>query len=189
MANITERSPGHFRIMVSCGSYPSGKKHVETTTFIADENLTPKQQRKAAEEYAVQFEQEIHRSESLDGRKMTLKDFADHYLAEYAEVNLQPGTITKYREELDDKIIPALGRVKLTALTPVMLNSFFVSLSKDGARRDGKRGGYSKASIAKTKNVVSSMLRCAVEWGLLEKNPCSRVRVQAAPNMADSIKL
>ena len=188
MANITERSPGHFRILVSCGSDLTGRKHVETTTFVADPNLTPKQQRKAAEDYARRFEDEIHNAVSLDGRKMTLNDFAQKWMEEYAKVNLQPRTVEKYREELDGKILPALGRVKLLAINPAILNTFFVSLTKDGARKDGKRGGYAKSSIAKTKNVISCMMRCAVEWELLEKNPCSRVRVAAVPSTADNIK-
>lgn len=188
MANITERSPGHFRILVSCGSDLTGRKHVETTTFVADPSLTPKQQRKAAEDYARHFEDEIHNAASLDGRKMTLRDFAERWMEDYAKINLQPRTVQKYREELDGKILPALGRVKLVALKPAMLNTFFVSLTKDGVRKDGKLGGYSKGSIAKTKNVISCMMRCAVEWELLEKNPCSRVRVAAVPNTADNIK-
>ncbi len=75
---------------------------------------------------------------------MTLYDFSQKRLAEYAEVNLQPRTVEKYREELDGIILPALGRVKLIAINP-------------------------------------AMMRCAVEWELLEKNPCSRVRVAAVP--------
>lgn len=188
MASIQERGAGHFRITVCCGSYPNGKKHTETTTFSADSSLTSKQQRKAAEEFARRFEDKIHASNTLDGRKTTLRDFAERWLEEYAKLHLQPKTIEKYKEELDDKIIPALGRMKLSDLKPSTLNTFFVSLTKDGVRKDGRKGGYARGSLYKTKNVLSSMLRSAVEWEIIDANPCSKVRLPTLPSTADTIK-
>ena len=57
-------------------------------------------------------------------------------------------------------------------------NAFFASLTRDGARKDGKAGGYSKATIMKTRNVLSSMLRTATEWEIIDTNPCDKVRLQ-----------
>ena len=96
--------------------------------------------------------------------------------------------VCKYREELRDKILPALGHLKLTEIRPHTLNTFYLSMRKDGARKDGKSGGYSRASIYKTHNVLSSILRTAVEWELIERNPCNNVKPAAAPDTADNIK-
>lgn len=60
-------------------------------------------------------------------------------------------------------------------------------MTKDGARQDGKSGGYARASINKTRNVLSSILRTATEWEIIEKNPCDKVRLQVEPT-ADKIK-
>lgn len=188
LASIKERSPGHFQITVSCGYYPSGKKHTETMTYIADPSLTPKQQYKAAERAAQDFEMKIRHSDSLDGRKVTFQEFSKRWMEEYAKLHLQPKTLEKYQEELTDKILPQLGKLKLSEIRPTTLNSFFVSLTKEGVRRDGKKGGYSKASIAKTKNIISSILRSAVEWEVIDTNPCSKVRLPPSPNTADHIK-
>ena len=188
LASIKERSPGHFQITVSCGYYPSGKKHTETMTYIADPSLTPKQQYKAAERAAQDFEMKIRHSDSLDGRKITFQEFSKRWMGEYAKLHLQPKTLEKYQEELTDKILPQLGKLKLSEIRPTTLNSFFVSLTKEGVRRDGKKGGYSKASIAKTKNIISSILRSAVEWEVIDTNPCSKVRLPPSPNTADHIK-
>ena len=49
-------------------------------------------------------------------------------------------------------------------------------MTKDGARRDGKPGGYSRATIKKTQDVLSSVLRTATEWETIEKNPMDKVR-------------
>ena len=176
MASITERSNGSFRITVSCGYDIFGKKIRETVTFTPDPSLTPKKRQKAVEDFARQFEEQVKNGVALDGRKITLKDFTERWIKEYAEQKLQPGTVEKYQAELNDKILPVMGHLKLSELRPATLNSAFVDMTKDGARRDGKSGGYSRATIKKTQDVLSSVLRTAVEWEILERNPMDKVR-------------
>lgn len=178
MASIRERN-GSYQITVSCGYDIKGKKIIETDTFTPDPSLSPKKKEKAVREYAMQFENKVRNGFSMEGRKITLKEFADRWIEEYAKINLQPETVTKYLQELDDKILPALGHLKLSELKPHNVNAFFASLTKDGVRKDGKPGGYSKATIIKTRNVLSSILRSAMEWEVIDTNPCDKVRLQA----------
>jgi len=185
MASIRERN-GSYQITVSTGRDIYGKKLRETATFTPDPGLTPKKRQKAVEEFARDFESKVLNGLAMDGRKVTLKEFTDRWLEEYASQKLQPGTVEKYRDELD-KILPVLGHLKLTELKPHNLNAFFVSLTKDGARKDGKPGGYSRGSIAKTSNVLSSVLRTATEWEIIEKNPLDKVRIQGEA-AADKLK-
>lgn len=110
MASIRMRN-GTYQITVSCGYDVKGKKLLETTTFTPDPAMSPKKQEKAAKEFAVLFEQRVKNGLAMDGRKLTLEEFANRWLSEYAEINLQPGTVCKYREELRDKILPALGHL------------------------------------------------------------------------------
>ena len=175
MASIKERN-GSYQITVSCGRDIYGKKLIETTTYTPDPALTPKKKQKAVEEFARQFEADIKNGIAMDGRKVSLKDFTDRWITEYAAQKLQPGTVEKYSAELNDKVLPVLGHLKLTELRPATLNAFFVSMTKDGSRRDGKPGGYSRATIKKTQDVLSSVLRTAVDWELIEKNPMDKVR-------------
>ena len=44
----------------------------------------------------------------------------------------------------------------LTESKPHNVNAFYVSITKNGVRRDGKPGGYSKGTIAITANVLSA---------------------------------
>ena len=124
----------------------------------------------------------------MDGRKITLKDFSERWINEYAKGRLQPGTIQKYKEELEDKILPALGHLKLSAIKPHTLSSFYNSMMEDGVRKDGKSGGYSIGTIRKTYGVLSSLLHSAVEWEVIEQNPCDKVKPPSAPDTADNIK-
>lgn len=175
MATIKERN-GSYQITVSCGYDIHGKHLRETTTFTPEPGLSPKRKQKAVEEFAMQFEAQVRNGMAMDGRKITLKEFTVRWLEESAAQKLQPGTVEKYRAELDNKILPALGHLKLSELRPHNLNAFFVGLTKDGTRKDGKLGGYSKATIKKTQDVLSSVLRTAVEWEIIEKNPMDKVR-------------
>ncbi|MBR3973244.1 MAG: site-specific integrase [Oscillospiraceae bacterium] len=185
MASITERN-GSYQIAVSCGRDIFGKKIRETTTFTPDPALTPKKREKAVAEFAADFERRVKNGQVLEGGKTTLKEFSDRWLKEYAPQKLQAGTVEAYRKELD-KVLPKLGHLKLTELRPANLNSFFVSMTKDGARADGRPGGYSKATIKKTQDVLSSVLRTAAEWEIIEKNPMDKVRT-VGEIAADKIK-
>ena len=117
MASIKERN-GSYQITVSLGRDIYGKKLIETTTYTPDPGLTPKRQQKAVEEFARQFEADVKNGIALDGRKITLKAFTDRWQTEYAAQKLQPGTVEKYMAELNDKILPALGHLKLSELRP-----------------------------------------------------------------------
>lgn len=177
MASIRERH-GSYQITVSCGYDTQGKKLLETTTFTPDPSLSPKKREKAVQEFALEFEAKVRNGVLLSGRKITLQEYAARWIDEYAKPNLQPGTVSKYQEELENKILPALGHYKLSELKPHIVNAFFVSLSKDGSRKDGRPGGYSKGSITKTRNVLSSLMRTAVQWEAIDSNPCDKVRLQ-----------
>lgn len=178
MASIQKRG-NSYRIVVSMGYDVNHKKLVEITTFIPDKNLTPKKKQKAVEDFAYEFEKKCRNHERLEGEKTTLKDFISRWTAEKAQQELQPGTLEKYQAVIDSFILPALGHLKLSEIKPHTVNAFFVSLTKDGSRHDGKPGGYSKGTINKVSNVLSSILRTAVEWEAIERNPCDAVRVKA----------
>ncbi len=186
MASIKERN-GSYQITVSRGYDIYGKHLRETTTYTPDPGLSPKKRQRAVEEFARKFEEQVKNGLTMDGRKVTLKEFVDRWLEEYAVHKLQPGTVEKYRAELEAKVLPVLGHLKLSELRPHNLNAFFVSMTKDGVRKDGKKGGYSKGSIAKTRNVLSSVLRTATEWEIIDRNPLDKVRPQAEET-ADKLK-
>lgn len=186
MAGIVERN-GSFRITVYNGVDSEGKRKRVTTTFTPDASLTPRKKQKAAEEFARKFEEKILNGDCVAAEKTTLKEFTDRWLEEYAPQNLQPGTIEDYKDELDSKLLPLIGDMKLSEIKPVKLNSIFAAMTKDGARKDGRSGGYSRGTIKKTQDILSSILRTAVDWEILERNPMDKVRV-VGENPADKIE-
>jgi hypothetical protein len=187
MANIEKRGDT-YRITVSNGYDINGKKIREKTTYIPDPDLTPKQQQKAFEKFVFDFEEKVKNGKYLKGEKVTLKDFSDTWLKDYANQQLEKTTFAFYKETLDQKILPALGHLKLSKIQPMHLQSFYNNLLEDGIRKDGKKGGLSPSTIKKCHAIISSILSTAVHWQVLESNPCDRVSPPKDKNVKDDVK-
>lgn len=186
MASIKQRKDSYL-ITVSCGYDVFGKKLYQTATYKPPEGLTPKKKEKAVADFAHDFETKVLNGYAMEGRHITLKDFSDHWLREYASANLERRTISAYTAELNSKILPALGHYKLSDLRPHIINGFLSSLRSPDARKDGK-GAYSKGSIRKVFAVISSILETATKWEVIQDNPCRKVTIPTAPETADNIK-
>ena len=177
MPSIKKRN-NSYEITVSCGYDTKGRKLIETATFTPEAGMAPTKEAKAVQAFAFDFESRVKNGLYMEGTKITLQEFSSRWMREYAEINLEANTIRKYREELDGKILPALGHLKLAELKPHLINHFLIGLTKEGVRMDGKPGGYSKGTIKKVRNVLSSILRTAVEWEIIDTNPCSKINLK-----------
>lgn len=187
MASIRKRG-NSYQITVSNGRDSSGRQILETTTFTPDHNLTERQQKKALDTFVFEFEQKVKSGKLLKGEKLTLSEFAEQWLKEYAKINLTQNSFKSYSDNLKLRIIPALGHIKLSNLNPMHLQSYYNNLLEDGIRLDGKPGGYSAATIKKDHVILSSILHTAVQWQLIENNPCDRVSPPKVTRTAENIK-
>lgn len=177
-----------YKIIVSNGYDVNGKKIRETTTFTPDQTMTPKQQQKALDKFVYEFEERVKNGKYLKGEKITFKEFVDRWIKEYANQQLEITTIADYTDLLDQMIIPAIGHLKLSKIQPLHLQSYYNNLLEDGIRKDGKEGGYSAATIKKCHAVISSILTTAVQWQIIESNPCERVSPPKDKKLADGVK-
>lgn len=187
MASIRKRGDS-YQITVSNGRNSVGKQLLETTTFTPDPNMTVKQQQKSLDTFVFEFEQKVKNGKILTGDKLTLKEYSERWLVEYAKTNLTLVSFKNYCDILKLRILPALGHIKLSSLKPLHLQSYYNNLLEDGVRLDGKPGGYSPATIKKDHVVLSSMLSTAVQWQLIESNPCDRVSLPKSKSTHDNIK-
>lgn len=172
MASIKKRG-NSYRIFVSNGRNINGKQIMETTTFIPDPEKTEKQNQKALDIFALEFEQKVKNGKYLDGEKITFQDFKDLWLTDYAEKQLELTTTDIYKILLDKHITPAIGNIKLAKIQPANLNKLYNTLLKE--RKDKKEGGYSPTTIKRVHALISSILSTAVRWNVLLENPCERV--------------
>lgn len=175
MANIEKRGD-KYRAVVSAGYDVNGKKIRKYKTLIKPDDMTEAKWQKEIPKLALDFERQVEKGLYIDSNS-TIKEYFDKWFEEYADKQLQPRTLESYHYELDTKILPALGHIKLNKLTPVQILSFLNNLTEDGIRKDGKPGGYSDRIIKYQWQILSSALQQAVYWQIIPENPCKRVKV------------
>jgi integrase len=138
MAYIERKKNGSVKIIVSAGYDSAGKQIRPSKTIEAAElaGLTARQQEKEIERQKVLFEQKVQNGTYLDGEKISFGEFAEKWLVDYAEKQLAPGTLNKYRSRLRNRIIPGLGYIKIAKLQPHHLLEFYNNLGENGMRLD-----------------------------------------------------
>lgn len=114
--------------------------------------------------------------------KLTVQQFIEQrWLRDHVEANLAQGTIVVYKDYIDSRIIDVFGDMKLDKVKPEHLLDFYANLREDGIRKDGKPGGLSPATIQKYHHILSSMFSCALEWEIVENNPCLKIKAPKVP--------
>lgn len=135
MANISKRGDS-YRITVSCG-FNGNNKHIRKyMTYKPPTGLTPKQEQKAVEKAALEFEKKCLSGQVLD-ENTRFRDFADKWIKDYAEKQLEPRTVARYQDLLV-RINAAFGNMKLSAIQPHHLQEFYNNLGEKGVRADIK---------------------------------------------------
>lgn len=175
MAAIEKRGQNSYRLTVSCGYDKSGKQIVKRKTINLC-HIKPNKQEEEAKRQFVLFKNEVEKGIFLDAGKITFEEFTEKWLKDYAEPELAPKTLFRYKELLNTRIIPALGHIKLNKLQPTHLVEFYNNLREDGIRTDGKPGGLSERTILHHHRLISSILTCAIQWQFILNNPASRVK-------------
>ena len=122
-----------------------------------------------------QFEAAVLAGKNTSFTNYKLADFAKIWLREYCDKNLSPSTCLSYRGQLKVRILPALGHMWLSKITPLDIINFTNSLLDARQRFDGKEKPLSNETISKAFHVLTAMLHDAVQWQLLDSNPCDNV--------------
>lgn len=179
MASIEKRGENTYRIVVSAGYGVNGKKLRKKKTVTLDPSLTDRQAEKQIKKLAAEFERQVETGQYLDGGKITLQEFAERWMQDYAHKQLEPKTIQGYNEMLTRRIIPSLGHIPLWKLQPVHLIEFYNNLEEEGMRLDtrykakqklidiihysGSRKGY--ASFARAAGVSDKTISALCKGG------------------------
>lgn len=175
MASITKRN-NSYRITVSNGRDIYDRQIIKTTTWKPDPNKTQKQNQRDLQRFAMDFEDRVHNGKVLKGEKMTYLEFSRLWLKEYAHFQMEQTTIEHCERELETLILPAIGHLKLADIQPLHLQMLYNELYSKGYERNGKHYDYKPNSIKRIHQTISSSLSTAVQWQLIESNPCQRVR-------------
>lgn len=105
--------------------------------------------------------------------RVTLDGYACEEWLPVTQHALKPSTFLNYENMLRQRLLPHLGRFRLSDLTPGAIARCYAALRKSG-RRDGK-GGLSETSIEHTHRLLHKVLSDASRAGHLHRNPSDGV--------------
>lgn len=115
----------------------------------------------------------MQRGEYLAPNKQTVAAFIDEWL-ETIRATVRPATLDKYTRDLRAHVVPHLGHLPLARLDGPALNRLWTTLAESGRqsrRPGGEPEGLSAKSIQNVAMTVHRLLKDAVRWGKITRNP------------------
>ena len=120
----------------------------------------------------------------FDSKNLSLAEYLDRWL-DTIRSTLAPNTVRRHEELTRIHIKPALGKVKLSKLDPLRVQTFYRSKLEEE---------LSAATVVKIHSTLSKSLKQAVQWRLIPLNVCEAVtpprvsRTEIAPLDARQMK-
>ena len=112
---------------------------------------------------------EVGNGRVTDAGGLTVGEYLTDWLGSLGVQQLEAATVSWYRSAVQRHIIPAVGRVSLSKLSPVRIERFLAAKAESG-RLDGA-GGLGPASVRRLQVTLHKSLDAAVRKGLLATNP------------------
>mgnify|MGYP001072863208 FL=1 len=108
--------------------------------------------------------------------RMTLAEWLERWLGQMS-ATLRPGTLEHYRRDMENHVIPYLGKKMLSQVTAADLRKLYDTLKKSGRvkPRSGQDRGLSSATVHGIHTTLHHALRAAVEQGLIPTNSADEV--------------
>jgi integrase len=135
---------------------------------------------------------------------VTLADYVPRFLADCADQEVARLTLERYRSQLDNHILPALGATRLRDLTHADVRTLLLSKREEGAGVQGQRGpdrvgkaALSKNTVKQLRSVLSSVLALAVQddvvganvaLGLLQSRRTKKSRQRSRARVGEAVK-
>ena len=127
-SKIKKRGENSYLLTVTKGYDQFGRQISYTKTINAAN-------RREAEKKHSLFVAEVEQGQISTSGRMTLKDFFDYWMENYAEAHHAPRT-KEYNRGLFKRIEIALGQIRLDKLSPKHLLEFYKNLAEAGIRID-----------------------------------------------------
>jgi integrase len=160
--HIRQRSPGSWELRYSFSTDPAtGKRRTATATVRGD--------RKAAERELRRLLRMLDDGSHVDPTRMTVREWLTTWLAAVRE-EVSPKTHERYSEIVKNFLVPELGALPITKLTPAYIQVAYTKWATEG-RRDGKEGGLSPRTRRHIHRIFNCALARAVEQQVLARNP------------------
>jgi integrase len=171
--HITERSPGHWAIVIDLRDPQTGRRKRKWHSF--------KGTKRGAQAEAARLIHELNTGHYVQPSKATLAAYLETWLAD-VKSRVSPRTHQRYTELARKNIVPLLGETLLKDLQPATISHAYSRLLESGHR---KGGGLSAGTVRHSHRLLKQALAQAVRWGgdwAISRNPCDAVKPpKAAP--------
>lgn len=166
--SIRQRPDGRWEARFTVGRDPGTGKQIQRSVYGST-------QREARQKLA-QAVAEIDKGTYQPPSKLTVGQWLDVWERDYLG-SVKPRTVDSYRTTIKVHIRPALGAIRLEALTAPTIQGFYNGLG----RPKGERPGLSPKSIKNVHGVLHKALQQAVKVGYIRFNPadaCELPRIE-----------
>ena len=153
--SIHETPQGHWRARVRTRT---GRQITKTFKLKADARVWERDRLREKDE-----------GQLVGTSKLTVAEWADQWLA--GARNLAPSSVATYRRDLDRYILPVLGELKLSALTPERIDAYLTAGLAE----------YAPSTVHRHYRTINRLCRVAVLRGHLVANPCDAVQAPKVP--------
>ena len=111
--------------------------------------------------------------ELTEDSRMTLGEWLDHWITEYKEGTIRPGTLANYRRYIELYIKPQLGDKQISLITQQDVQRMYRRLKKNGRVREHPELDYqlSDATVCHIHLVMHSAMKDAVQAHVIPRNP------------------
>ena len=154
---IRQRPDGRWEARYTTGRDPGTGRQVQKSVY----GDTQAEVRKQLAQITTAIDDGLYTTPS----KMTLGAWCDIWTADYMG-DKKWSTVKHYRAQIRTHIRPALGAVKLSALTPHQVQRFYNSMS------NGEKP-LSAKSIKNVHGILTKCLSIALSLGYIKLNPCN----------------
>lgn len=152
-----------YMITVSLGRDNTGRKLIQTTTFVP-KATAPSKAKKEAEAYAADFEQRVLAGDVVSGDKVTFAEFVEIWKENWLPAKT-PTVRDNYSDVLRVRVLPHIGKLKITAIRATHIDKILA---------DEKKEGKAPKTIRTTFTVINSVFRYALKKQYIRENPCLR---------------
>ncbi|HHV76528.1 MAG TPA: site-specific integrase [Syntrophothermus lipocalidus] len=160
MARIEKRGK-KYRVVWDTGTPDNRKRRIQSFDTFAE-----------AKQFKARIELELSTGTYVEPAQMTFGQYLDHWLALHGD-KLAPKTLDSYQCEIKNHIKPHLGSIKLSKLSPMHLQDYYVFMLREG-KTDGT-GGLSPTTVNYHHRLIHKALEQAVKWQMVARNVADAV--------------
>jgi len=152
---IRKRADGRWEARFTTGFDPASGKQIQKSIYGKTQ--------KAVREKLAQITTELDAGTYMEPTKDTVGEWLDAWLETYVKYSVKPYTLDAYQRNCDNYIKPALGAVRLSALTTLQIQRFYNSLLVERK--------LSPKTVRNIHGVFHKALEQAMKLGMIRNNP------------------